>query len=295
MYSRLILARDLLTDDGVIFISIGEDEFANLKLILNEIFDERNFVGSIINQCKKGGGNAKFIIRGHEYILVYAKDISKLKLQKKKSVSRKDIIVKNGKSYFVNDDYLRKSYGKYDKSLNDRRCFYEEIESYYSKAKKQEIDKLIASGILFLRKNKFGLHTICELKSIDSLHSKLYSVIRALTSEANSELESLDILDFPYSKPVSLIKTLIDSATDANSIVLDFFAGSFTTGHAVMELNKEDGGNRRFILIQDSSKVENSDRYDSIFELGLDRLRKASQKIGISPDIKVFLLYNFLG
>lgn len=290
MYPRLILARDLLKDDGVIFISIGEDEFANLKLILNEIFDERNFVGSIINQCKKGGENAKFIIRGHEYILVYAKDISKLKLQKKKSVSRKDIITKNDESYFVNDDYLRKSYGKYDKSLNDRRCFYEEIERFYSKAKKQEIDKLITSGKLFLRKNKFGLHTICELKPIDSLHSKLYSIIRALTSEANSELENLGILDFPYSKSVSLIKTLVDASTesDKNHIVLDFFGGSFTTGQAVMELNKEDKGNRRFILIQDSSKVENSDKYESIFDLGLVRLQKASQKLMLPLDLKIF-------
>lgn len=289
MYPRLKLAFSLLTEDGCIFISIDDREYANLKLVMDEIFGESNHVGTIIHQRSKGGGKTKFIIRGHDYILVYAKCISKLKLQKRTDIPPSNIITKNGKSFLINDDYIRKVYGKYDNKM-DRRCFYEEIEEYHSKAKKLDIDAKIKNGQLFLKKNKFGMHTICELKPIEACYSKLYSIIRAFTSDANSELESLGISGFQYSKPVSLIKTLIDASTesDRNHIVLDFFGGSFTTGQAVMELNKEDNGNRRFILIQDDSKVKGSDKYESIFDLGLARLQKASRKTGIPLDVKTF-------
>ena len=286
MYPRLKLARDFLTDDGVIFISIDDHEVHNIKNICNEVFGEENFVGQMIHQRAKGGGQAKHIVRGHDYILIYAKQLSsELTLKKKKIVQQKTYEI-NGKTCIKDDDVIRKAFGKYDKNLNDRRCFYEELLKYKGINKKNEVDRKIESGELFLEKNKFGMHTICKYIPLDNASSKLYSIITVMSKEGKSELENINLPYFDYPKPINLIKQLVSAATfdSKDSIVLDFFSGSATTAHAVMQLNAEDGGNRKFIMVQlPESCNEKSEAfkagYKNICEIGKERIRRAGKKI----------------
>lgn len=192
----------------------------------------------------------------------------------------------NGEDYIVNDDVVRKTFGKYDKSLGDRRCFYEELVRYKGEAKKREIDAAIASGRYFLRENGYGMHTICRYDKVSDAKSKLYSIIKVLSENGKKELDDLGIQGFPYPKPLDFIKQLLDAGTSSQEpdIVLDFFAGSSTTAHGVLKLNAEDGGNRRFFMIQlpekniaDSEPAK--DGYDTICQLGEERIRRAGSKI----------------
>ena len=132
MHKRLELAKNLLSERGVIFISIDDNEQANLKLLCDQVFGEKNFVGTLIHQRAKGGGQAKHIVKGHDYILLYASFINNISLARKKVLQQKTFEI-NGEFYIKNDDVIRKTFGKYDKSLGDRRCYYEELEKYESK------------------------------------------------------------------------------------------------------------------------------------------------------------------
>ena len=250
MHKRLQLAKNLFSKRGVIFISIDDNEQANLKLLCDQVFGEKNFVGTLIHQRAKGGGQAKHIVKGHDYILLYSSFINNILLARKKVVQNKTIEI-NGEYYIKNDDVIRKSFGKYDKSLGDRRCYYEELEKYKGIEKKKEIEKLIKQGVYFLEPNKDGMHTICEYIKVDDATSKLYSIIKVLSEEGKKELENLGITNFSYPKPIEIIKQLIEAGTfiSKSSTILDFFAGSGTTMHATMQLNEEDGGHRQCILV----------------------------------------------
>ena len=160
MLSRLLVAHSLLAEDGVIFISIDDKEVHNLRKICDEVFGARNFVAELIHQRAKGGGQAKYIVRGHDYILVYGKTIDRVSLRRKKIIQQKTIEI-NGELYIKNDDVLRKKFGKYNKSDGDRRCFYEQIVEFKGEKKKQEIDDQLERGELFLEPNSDGMHTIC--------------------------------------------------------------------------------------------------------------------------------------
>ena len=209
---------------------------------------EENFIGTLIHQRAKGGGQAKHLVRGHDYILVYAADPSRADLSRRKVVQKKTVLV-NGERCVKNDDFLRKSFGKYGKD-SDRRCFYEEIETYKGAAKKREVDAKLAAGEYFLEQAEQdgGLHRVCRYENLSQSRSKLYSIVKILSEEGKKDLEALGITGFEYPKPVELVKFLVDAASKKDSLVLDFFAGSGTTGQAVMRLNREDGGRRRFIL-----------------------------------------------
>jgi adenine-specific DNA-methyltransferase len=266
MKERLVMARKLLTDNGVIFVSIDDDEQAYLKVLMDEIFGE-NFMGTIIHQRAKGGGNNKILVKGHDYIHCFAKK-EKIPLTKEKTGKIFEI---NGEQCIRNDDVVRKTFGKYEKGT-ERRCFYEELEKYHSKEKKREIDELVKNKELFLEKNDFGMHTIVKYTPIDKATSKLYSIIettiRVLSEKGNDELTSLSITGFDYPKPVDLLKQLIFAASNTDSIILDFFAGSGTTGQAVMELNEEDGGNRKCILVANNeNNIGKGIMYERIFRV----------------------------
>ena len=283
MYPRLRLARDLLTDDGVIFISIDDNEQANLKKICDEVFGVENFVGGLIHQRAKGGGQAKYIVKGHDYILVYAKVIAKVSLSRRKVIQQKTYQI-NGELYIKNDDIVRKQFGKYDKSLGDRRCYYEQLIEYKGEEKKKEIDELIQRGDLFLELNKEGMHTICRYEKVDEASSKLYSIIKVLSEEGSRDLANLGVVGFSYPKPVEIIKQLIEAGSNKDSVILDFFSGSATTAHAVMQLNAEDGGNRKFIMVQlpepcDEQSEAYKAGYKNICEIGKERIRRAGEKI----------------
>ena len=275
IYSRLMIARSLLTEDGVIFISIDDNEQKNLRNICDEVFGESNFIGGLIHQRAKGGGQAKYIVKGHDYICVYAKTINNVSLSRKKVVQQKTIVI-NGEEYIKNDDVIRKTFGKYDKALGDRRCFYEELIKYKGPQKKQEIDEELNKGTLFLEENSYGMHTICRYEKVADATSKLYSIIKVLSEEGKKDIEKLGVTEFSYPKPVELLRQLIETG-DKNMLVLDFFSGSSTTAQAVMEQNSVDEGNRKFIMIQYPEATEG--RFCNLCEIGKERIRRAGKKI----------------
>lgn len=208
IYSRLLMAHNLLAEDGVIFISIDDNEVHNLRKICDEVFGAGNFVAELIHQRAKGGGQAKYVVKGHDYILVYARELDKISLLRKKVIQQKTVEI-DGELYIKNDDVLRKTFGKYDKGEGDRRCFYEQIEQYKGVEKKQEIDQLIEQGVLFLEENKEGMHTICRYERVSEATSKLYSIIKVLSEEGKKDLDALGIVGFSYPKPKALLMRLI--------------------------------------------------------------------------------------
>ena len=214
----------------------------------DEIFGAARFLGEFIHQRAKGGGQAKHIVKGHDYILCYAHDATIAQISRPK-VIQQGIVVHNGIECLRNDDVIRKTFGKYDKTLGDRRCFYEELIEYKGLAKKNEVDKLVQKGIYCLEKNKTGMHTIVEYIPVSSARSKHYSIIKVLSEIGKQELEDIGISNFDYPKPLELIRLLTGSIYRDDTTILDFFAGSGTTLHATMQLNAEDGGHRKCILV----------------------------------------------
>lgn len=246
MWPRLQLLKELLSDDGVIFISIDDNEQANLKKICDEIFGEQNLVSEFVVIRAEGGGLAKQMVKGHDYVLTYAKFIDQFEPLKRKKDIRGKVVNKEGIIYWLEEDWLRKEFGKYG------ICYYEEILKYKDKNKKKEIDEGLKSGKYELvRKDKN--HIVARYRRLDEDGSKFYSILKHLNSKGVNTVNNLGIR-FDYPKPVSLVSELILGATffnkDKNSIILDSFAGSGTTAHAVLDLNKQDGGNRKFILIE---------------------------------------------
>lgn len=283
MYPRLRLAKRLLSEDGVIFISIDDNEQANLKKMCDEVFGEKNNIAEFVIIRAEGGGLAKQIIKGHDYLFVYASNIRKfIPLGKEKDV-RGRIVVKNGEKFWIQEDWLRKEFGKYG------NCHYEEIEKYKGLKKLDEINKGLEAGQYQLIEKANGLHIVGKLRSISSDSSKFYSILKHLSAKGIEELKELGLSDyFSYPKPVELIKELVSGSTIFSrmnhDIVLDFFSGSATTAHAVMQLNAEDGGNRKFIMVQLPEVCdENSEAYQAgyknICEIGEERIRRAGKKI----------------
>lgn len=280
MQKRLNVAKNLLSDDGVIIISIDDNEQANLRLLCDSIFDNNNFIGTIIHQRAKGGGQAKHIVKGHDYIHIYSKNIAKVSLSRKKEIEiTPKMKLIEGKYYIKNDDVIRKSFGKYDKSM-DRRCFYEELIQYKGEKKKQQVDEKLAKGEYFLEERN-GMHVICEYLPVEGARAKLYSIIKVLSEEGKKELDELGITTFSYPKPVDLIQQLCDINNDKYSTILDFFAGSGTTGHAVMKLNAEDGGQRKFILCTNNEN-------NICREVTYERIKRVIDKENYSASLKYF-------
>jgi adenine-specific DNA-methyltransferase len=281
MYPRLYLGRNLLREDGVMFVSIDDNEVANLRLLMDEIFGAENFVAQMAVIRAEGGGLAKQMVTGHEYVLVYARSIDDfIPLMRPKDIRGK-IVKKDGVKYWIQDDWLRKEFGKYG------TLEYEEIEKVKGADKKREIDDGLSKGIYQLIE-KNGKHIVGKLRRIDSDGSKFYSVIKHLSADGKKDIEKLGLAnEFSYPKPISLIKDLVQGATlfDRDAIVLDFFAGSGTTAQAVMELNTEDGGNRKWILVQlpevtDEKSEARKAGYATIADITAERIRRAGVKIG---------------
>ncbi|MBI5335339.1 MAG: site-specific DNA-methyltransferase [Burkholderiales bacterium] len=294
MYARLRVARTLLRPDGYLLLSIDDTEFANVRQILAELFGEECLIGSLIHQRAKGGGQARHIVKGHDYILVVARDSEKCApLRRDKVVQGRTQFI-DGKEFLIDDDVVRKQFGKYDKSDGDRRCFYEQLESYKGVEKKLEIDQKLASGEYFLHQWENGMHAICRRIPLDEASSKLYSIVKVLSEEGKKDLESLQLADvFSYPKPVELISQLVRAATSGDDCVLDFFAGSGTTAHAVISQNALDSHSRRFICVQLPEPLDPSDKAQkagaalcdklkkprNIAELTKERIRRAATKV----------------
>ena len=274
MYPRLLLARDLLSKDGVIFISIDDNEQANLKLLCDEVFGEENFIECLKWKRKKQPSFlAKHTAKVMEYILVYSKNfnnLEKLSIERisdstKKIINltnpyserifSKGVIVKLGDNGVISKgvyiiktmkiEYMDDIEFKDGKTIKDIK-----VKAQFS-VSQEKIDEYIKEGLLFITVNK-GLR-----RDINNNEKKKKKSITDLlldwgdNQDSDNEMKRLFNENyFEYSKPVKLISNIIKSVNDKYFTILDFFAGSGTTGHAVMQLNAEDGGNRKFILCQ---------------------------------------------
>lgn len=228
MKNRLEVAREFLREDGVIFIQCDDNEQAYLKVLCDEIFGRENFVGCLIHQRAKGGGNAKHIVKGHDYVLIYAKFLTaEQKLVREKVIQNK-VIEKDGNCYIRDDDVVRKIFGKYDKSLGNRRCFYDEIKIYKTPAQIEKLEQQLENGELVLEDYGNGKKVFVSYTLLENSYSKLYSIIKALSEDGTNHLADLG-LDFSSPKPEELLQFIIFSCTNENDLIMDFFAGSGTT------------------------------------------------------------------
>lgn len=315
IYSRLMIARSLLSEDGVIFISIDDNEQANLKKICDEVFGAVNFASPFIWPLPRGI-NAGLIARAHEYILCYAKNISavgrfnRLSDGIEYSIERcnKKIDARHPESTiefpagirYEGDDKIIEGEieGSETVRIIGKMVFKNGIlaepvtQSAGWTMKKMIVDWLAGREVCdtkgqkvveFFFKDNGKLYSKKELNTF-SIKSILKDI--ADTQNARKEIEELfgsqDI--FSYPKTIDLPKLFSKLSTDKEALILDFFSGSATTAHAVMQLNAEDGGNRKFIMVQLPEETpEDSEAYKAgyknICEIGKERIRRAGKKI----------------
>jgi len=263
MEKRLKLAKNLLKKDGVMFMSIDDNEFAQLKLLADEIFDEKNFIIDVIWNSRKSVSSDAIVSLNHNHTLLYAKDIDALR----------EVIKMNGKfklpaqeQKFSNPDNdprgrwvadpfeaagVRKNLSYAIKNPNTGKIYYP-VKGRHWAVLEEEYFKLLKDNKIVFGKNGKGKPSRKRFLS-DAMKKGMTpkSIWDDVGTTTNGTQELEDILGekkFNNPKPVSLIRRMLELTTDKNSVVLDFMAGSGTTGHAVLEANKEDGGNRQFIL-----------------------------------------------
>ncbi|APW55302.1 site-specific DNA-methyltransferase [Pasteurella multocida] len=308
MYSRLKLARNLLTDDGVIFISIDDNEQANLKRICDEIFGEKNFISTIPRQTSaQRPSQEKYVSITHDYILVYAK----VKKHNFQHVIKRDLrdLKQDANGLYIEGDtspILASSTQGYssggDYDIEFKGKIYQPIDSNGNRRRwlwtKPRMEKAISLNLVVETKTtlrvqnyinkefQVGTNILVDknpnlILTTNDLISPYY-----VNQKATSMLNELNLNKvFDFSKPVALIELLVNlSALQENDIILDFFAGSSTTAHAVMQFNAENGGNRRFIMVQLPEKTEEKSEayksgYQTIAEISKERIRRAGNKI----------------
>ena len=204
MYPRLKLARNTLHESGALIVSIGDEEVSGLLAVLNEIFGEENHSATFAIIRSEGGGLAKQVVRGHDYLLVYAKDISCFQPLRRPRDIRGKIVVINGEEYWIEEDWLRKEFGKYG------ICPYDEIVKYHGISKKREIDEGLCSGKYRLLTRQDNVRIVGRLRKVEDDSSKFYSIQKHLNAKATKDLQKIgmpQVFDFP--KPLSLICDLV--------------------------------------------------------------------------------------
>lgn len=282
IYPRLKVARDLLCEDGYICISIDDNEVENVKKLSSEVFGLSNFVAQFIIIRSEGGGLAKRAVIGHDYMIVFAKNIEKCRPLGRPKDIRGKIVQKDGEAYWIETDWFREVFGKYG------TCHYEDILKFYNQSKKDEIDNGIKKGDYILIPRD-GKHIVGRYRKVAEDTSKFYTILKHLNKNGVTDLQNLGLDKFfDYPKPVSLVKEFIQGVTilskNNEDIILDFFSGSATAAHAVMQINVEDNGNRKFIMVQlPEATDEKSEAYKTGFknicEIGKERIRRAGKKI----------------
>ncbi|HFI0293120.1 TPA: site-specific DNA-methyltransferase [Streptococcus suis] len=315
MYPRLVLARNLLKDSGVIFISIDDNEQANLKAICDEIFGEENFQAENIVIVKTEGRRYGYFAKTHETILVYSKDYSRLELN--------EIVVEGAKFSYEDSEGgfnltdLRNQNARAFNSTNrpnlrypfyvdlnkiDHNGFmnvetkyfeggtevwaisvnnYDSVWRWGKEKANREKDNLIA------RQGTDGVIRVYQkYRKSTQIAKTLWQGTKFISNKGTREVQALfegnTYFDFP--KPIGTIKQIIEIGMDEDSTILDFFAGSATTADAVMQLNAEDGGNRKYILctldeqVADKSAAKEAG-YETIDQISRERIRRAAKKI----------------
>ena len=295
MYPRLRLAANLLRDDGVIFISIDDNEVTNLRKVCDEVFGEENFIGTILWKKKTNGNNMGFIPPVHDYLLVYARSILDIK----------DI------GYDVTEEYINKTYSNPDNdprgawttmdlSANHKGPYFPIInpatgesfnppEGRYWVFNEEEVQRRIADGRIIFGKTGMT-RPVQKVFAAERIKGKIRAESwwdkHGMNEDATAEIRELFGQGklFTHPKPSKLIYNLIKISTESDDLILDFFSGSATTAHAVMQLNAEEGSNRRFILVQipelcDEKSEAYKAGYKNICEIGKERIRRAGKKI----------------
>lgn len=302
IYPRLKVARDLLSDDGVIFISIDDNEVENLRKICDEIFGSENHIETVVWKNKYGAG-AKTVgfISAHEYVLVYSKNtITDLTCEfigeEREKYNKKDSKF-NQRGPYRTQPLMTNSLG--DRPNLMYSIFYNGVEIKPRKQwvwSKERMEDAIANDNVEFSLQKDGSYTVRSKSYLYDENGKIrrgkpVSVMNGpFTQDGTQEVRNLfDAKSvFDFTKPSELIKFFIGLEINGNNsrdyIILDFFSGSATTAHAVMQLNAEDGGNRKFIMVQLPEKTDETSEaykagYKNICEIGKERIRRAGQKI----------------
>ena len=337
MYPRLRLAANLLRDDGVIFISIDDNEVTNLRKLCDEVFGEENFVSELIwINNERGRSIDKYISNTNDFILMYAKSLDNLAINYKRESGEhllKEYNLKDEISYYKKGDPLFNNNSKFNietrpnlvysiyinKKTGEKRCIdekYKGINGLWVLPQENKLGedwiKVIpplrnTNGLIgcwrwginkFMEENeqelileqqnngKYMFFSKNRLTGDNEKLSKYKNIIQNITS-ASATSEVVNLLDgkfFDHPKPTALIKILADIGLSKEDIILDFFSGSATTAHAVMQLNAEDGGNRQFIMVQlpelcDEKSEAYKAGYKNICDIGKERIRRAGKKL----------------
>ena len=306
MYSRLVLARNMLSNDGVIFASISEFEVDNLKKMCIEVFGEKNYITTLVRKTKTTSNNGNQFAPSHEYIVVCAKKLETLNVFNDPEAQEDEDYVKLFK---WEDEYSKynviglyqpalkhggSSYpiecpdGSYVVTPEGKPWRWNEQTFLKNKADNRVVFKETKTSPLLTlegKQAKWNIYTKLYLKDrLDSGMRPITFIDKYTNSEASKELIKMNI-PFDFSKPRRLIQYLIKiCVADKDSIIMDFFSGSSSTAHAVMQLNAEDNGNRKFIMVQLPEKTdENSEArkagFNNICEIGKERIRRAGLAI----------------
>lgn len=311
IYPRLKVAKDLLRDDGVIFISIDDNEMNNLKMICNEIFGEENLVEQLIWKRRANTPNDRFVGKIHEYILMYSKNIENLKLYLQPRGAELDSKYKNPNndsrgSWFADNLSANGKGGRLVQSCvfpiknpetgeefmpPQNKCWLYNQEKINEMLKDGRIGFRESSGAPYLRR------FLSEVRQGSTLPTILLD--KGFSVDSAKEIRKLfdkDVFEFP--KPTKLIETLLRTGTSGDDIVLDFFSGSGSTAEAMLKLNAEDGNKRKFIMVQlDEMCSENSEAekcgYKYIYEVAIERIKRAGKILkekyeDLDVGIKVF-------
>lgn len=321
MYPRLYIARQLLRDDGIIFVSIDDNEEAQLKILMDEIFGEENFVAKIIRLTGSTRNMSTDVDIRHDYLIMYAKNKKEINIKELERTnlnefinpdsdpdgnwSTQDLTVRTGGYEYdipsIDGSVLFRNKWRYNidkmKQIMGGTNEQDFLEIYQKNALKVDVkgkEWFIVGKVVFKgRKNIPNLKKY--LKNVSGI--TIHTIWNDIESQKQANKNLVDIFEgkkvFDNPKPIGLIKKAIKISTDSDSLILDFFAGSGTTGQAVWELNKEDGGNRKFILVQLPEPIDpkkNKTAYDfvknelgveepTIFEITKERLIRVSKKI----------------
>lgn len=323
MYPRLKVAKDLLADDGVILISIDDNELVDLKKICDDIFNENNFIANIVRNTNSSKNQSLFISVSHDYCLVYAKNINTLQLkhaENKWSVPKNNIDeyvkkVKELKSMGLSKDEITdelKQLTKYPRFVDFTNYWYFDERGLYRKDNlggvkngnmqpifnpiTNSFDPIPPGGFRYnkekmeelIKDNRIHFHSDGSLPVIKRyLHENMKQRPKSIMSDdQRPDYSLLKEFNTPFDNPKQLafMKRII-SVSDKDAIVLDFFSGSATTAHAVMELNIEEIANRKFIMVQTDEEKCSEDSeafkagYKNICEIGKERIRRAGEKI----------------
>ena len=325
IYPRLKLAKDLLAEDGVIFISIDDNEIENSLKVCSEVFGKENYLACFPRVTKKAGKTTDAIARNHDYLLAYAKSSAvKLYLPSHTDDGFKfsDEFIDTRGKYKLNQtlDYDSLQYSaSLDYPITIKGKTFYPGQSYEKYLERQKGNHARAdwawrwSKELFEFGLKNGFIVIKDYESYSRIYTKTYQNCRIVKkgngfqleymertkaistlefieneySNDNSKKNITQVFDtavFDYSKPVELLRTITSYATSTSDLVFDFFSGSATTAHAVMKLNAEDGGHRKFIMVQLPEKTDEKSEaykagYKNICEIGKERIRRAGRKI----------------